>query len=698
MESFPEEDEHLSYEEFLTNYMITHVPVIIKHIGRRFDAYWDWTEKDDDNGRIPNVKMINEDIGNVSCPVVFDDGTCTTMKGYEYFDKLSKNDFTGYLKDFHYCKEKNISFDELRTSNPKKSLYKLPVYFEDDWFNEFNVRKDDDYRFIYIGPPGSSTPRHIDVMASHSWSVNLCGRKKWTFFVPRRVLQTYKDNRKLELDRLRRASVMAPSGAQMGRRYTVKSSQFYQTVQEPSSEASSEAINENESGRKIRSDEELESVDSYSDSSSEDTSEDYHTINGHSSTYTSRLSSGHESSSTSISSTSTSSSTSEESSETKEKESLSCSSSYNSSSSSSSSSSTQIERNFVETEEDSIKNENRQTNEKNTEKNLSDPSSCSNRNKKSCLSSNGDSDDDVKHSVYSRVLSKSSTNTKDLNNETEISGVPTSKSSSSSSSQHNSLSTSISSPSQKNSSSSSSSTSSSSSSSESSSSTEEDDDAMTDLLKLEIVQEAGDAIFVPSELEHSVENLDFCISINHNWCNASNLSRVITLAKNDWAHALSLMDLEEFDGNMEDRYSMVSKVVRANGGFTILEVGSWLSRVVVEVKYRQPLCDKYSPSGSCSCQLCVFHMKSITSAIEESKAVLDALKKILLLSYDARERQQKLLTFNNKNCDSRARVVSNTWEEKEWFSDVRDVLTKLENALCTENNFDPIYTQTWIVD
>jgi hypothetical protein len=42
----------------------------------------------------------------------------------------------------------------------------------------------DDYRFVYLGPRGSWTPLHHDVLASCSWSTNLCGVKRWLLFPP----------------------------------------------------------------------------------------------------------------------------------------------------------------------------------------------------------------------------------------------------------------------------------------------------------------------------------------------------------------------------------------------------------------------------------------------------------------------------------------------------------------------------------
>ena len=39
-------------------------------------------------------------------------------------------------------------------------------------------------RFLYCGAAGSWTPLHADVLRSHSWSVNVCGTKRWLLFPP----------------------------------------------------------------------------------------------------------------------------------------------------------------------------------------------------------------------------------------------------------------------------------------------------------------------------------------------------------------------------------------------------------------------------------------------------------------------------------------------------------------------------------
>lgn len=45
-----------------------------------------------------------------------------------------------------------------------------------------------DHRFVYMGPRGSWTALHADVLRSFSWSFNVCGRKRWLLFPPQQVV------------------------------------------------------------------------------------------------------------------------------------------------------------------------------------------------------------------------------------------------------------------------------------------------------------------------------------------------------------------------------------------------------------------------------------------------------------------------------------------------------------------------------
>lgn len=71
--------------------------------------------------------------------------------------------------------------------------YTVPSPLDDDWLNGWwdapaaqagHAMREDDYRFLYLGPTGSATAVHHDVLCSYSWSVNLAGIKEWTLFPP----------------------------------------------------------------------------------------------------------------------------------------------------------------------------------------------------------------------------------------------------------------------------------------------------------------------------------------------------------------------------------------------------------------------------------------------------------------------------------------------------------------------------------
>jgi hypothetical protein len=81
-----------------------------------------------------------------------------------------------YLKDWH-----------LASTEPDYAAYSVPQALGEDWLNEHwaAASHDDvsasggDHRFVYIGPAGSVTRLHADVLFSYSWSANVVGSKRW---------------------------------------------------------------------------------------------------------------------------------------------------------------------------------------------------------------------------------------------------------------------------------------------------------------------------------------------------------------------------------------------------------------------------------------------------------------------------------------------------------------------------------------
>ena len=95
---------------------------------------------------------------------------------FESFPVADYHTLPHYLKDWHFAMNTDPS-----------SVYFVPDIFADDWLNRFWRARgdiDDDYIFSYFGPTGSFTPFHADVFRSYSWSINVCGRKKWLILYP----------------------------------------------------------------------------------------------------------------------------------------------------------------------------------------------------------------------------------------------------------------------------------------------------------------------------------------------------------------------------------------------------------------------------------------------------------------------------------------------------------------------------------
>ena len=122
-----------------------------------------------------NLDQVQEvPVANCSAKYFNSQEKCSMpLKEYVKYWKSSRSELL-YLKDWHLTKD-----------HPGLDFYQVPDYFKSDWLNEYWQDKDDDYKFVYLGPQGSWTPFHMDVFGSYSWSANVSGYKKWIFFAPK---------------------------------------------------------------------------------------------------------------------------------------------------------------------------------------------------------------------------------------------------------------------------------------------------------------------------------------------------------------------------------------------------------------------------------------------------------------------------------------------------------------------------------
>jgi len=101
---------------------------------------------------------------------------------------LIKGDAAEYLRDWHYARDA-ISLPSPGERRPL--LREIPSVLASDHLNLFcdalaaaTEGPVDDFRFAYVGRPGSRSLLHHDVLASHSWSINLSGQKLWLLLSP----------------------------------------------------------------------------------------------------------------------------------------------------------------------------------------------------------------------------------------------------------------------------------------------------------------------------------------------------------------------------------------------------------------------------------------------------------------------------------------------------------------------------------
>ena len=140
---------------------------------------------------ITDNNMMIKGLEDINVPVVNQNDENNNKVYMKLQDFNEENSQKLYLKDWHA----SLQYRNLR----HEELYHIPEFLLDDWLDWY-CRKcrnnDDDFRFIYIGQPNTSTGLHHDVCLSYSWSINLTGKKIWKFYPPHEVNRICKHHKK----------------------------------------------------------------------------------------------------------------------------------------------------------------------------------------------------------------------------------------------------------------------------------------------------------------------------------------------------------------------------------------------------------------------------------------------------------------------------------------------------------------------
>ncbi|KAH9946099.1 Clavaminate synthase-like protein [Epithele typhae] len=185
----------LSYQEFLDNYLLPNIPVIL---GPALVQDWSAIRKWRRDGTI-DWDHLSAVYGDSEVTVA----NCSTRDFSDQQRELMLfRDVVSlwqsgagedlYVKDWHLARQLAAPSGpalapELssRAQGSSEPFYTTPAIFRDDWMNAYYAAHTaDDFRFVYAGPAGTFTPLHRDVYASYSWSTNVAGRKRWWLFPP----------------------------------------------------------------------------------------------------------------------------------------------------------------------------------------------------------------------------------------------------------------------------------------------------------------------------------------------------------------------------------------------------------------------------------------------------------------------------------------------------------------------------------
>ncbi|XP_059126757.1 2-oxoglutarate and iron-dependent oxygenase JMJD4 [Peromyscus eremicus] len=186
--TFIQAPDAFSYADFVKGFLLPNQPCVFSSA---FTEGWGSRRRWVTSAGKPDFEYLLQKYGDVVVPVAncgvreYNSNPKEHMPFRDYIDYWKEYIQGGcssprgclYLKDWHLCRDSLV--DDL------EDIFTLPVYFSSDWLNEFwDVLNVDDYRFVYAGPRGTWSPFHADIFRSFSWSVNICGRKKWLFFPP----------------------------------------------------------------------------------------------------------------------------------------------------------------------------------------------------------------------------------------------------------------------------------------------------------------------------------------------------------------------------------------------------------------------------------------------------------------------------------------------------------------------------------
>ena len=180
-------DEPPTYETFIRECFLPNRPALFTAkcgLMNQWSCLTEWLTEDRTQ---PDFDRLISLYGSMNVPV-----TKSSLNSTEYGSDENKltmrfDEFVNFWRNKettseYYCKDWHL---QQMCDQTTPLFYSIPIYFQSDWLNEKCLAEgEDDFRFVYMGGDGTTTPLHMDVLGTYSWSANICGQKRWCFTKP----------------------------------------------------------------------------------------------------------------------------------------------------------------------------------------------------------------------------------------------------------------------------------------------------------------------------------------------------------------------------------------------------------------------------------------------------------------------------------------------------------------------------------
>lgn len=163
----------LSVENFKNFFETPSIPCLISDIPQsdNWPAHTSW--------RLSNKNYFRKKLGKGLFKVGEDDDGYKVKMKMKHFYKYMKNnvdDSPLYVFDSNY--------DNNPVSKCLLSDYKVPSYFQCNYFDLISEKRRPPYRWFLMGPSRSGTTMHVDPLGTSAWNTSIEGRKLWVLFPP----------------------------------------------------------------------------------------------------------------------------------------------------------------------------------------------------------------------------------------------------------------------------------------------------------------------------------------------------------------------------------------------------------------------------------------------------------------------------------------------------------------------------------